>query len=318
VVDELWFSANDVLLAKSGTGQVVGWQRRSVAPSMLVPQILRHRGNVLSQVYVDENTLATAGLASDGVCLWDTRTGDCTTRLPVQGGQVRALAVGDGGQVLGVGVSTGRVYLWDTKTALPLRVLDVAESAVRGLAFDTSGAQLFTAGAKGELAVWASSSGRNVWSARTPDGVFDAAFDARSDSFWVTTRAGGLEVWDQSGRRNFRLVVHADWAMGLALHQATQRFATIGAGGALALGQTASKHVQLNVTGHVGRGLSVDISPDGALLATGAEDGVVLLWQAQPMRLLAQLPHHRGAVRSVRFSPRGTMLSSAGDDGTVR
>ncbi|HEY0481200.1 MAG TPA: pentapeptide repeat-containing protein [Kofleriaceae bacterium] len=61
-------------------------------------------------------------------------------------------------------------------------------------------------------------------------------------------------------------------------------------------------------------GCRVAMSPDGAVLATGHDDGTVYLWdctRGQPIRILHK---HRGSVLSVAFSPDGKTIASAGDD----
>ena len=318
-IAELTFVSEGTLLARSREGATQVWKTPSSNEKTgVLPHLLPHRANVLAQAYLDEQTLATAGLAADGVCLWDLTTAECATRLPVSNGHVRALAFAASSQTLAVGVSNGQTYLWDTNTALPVRVLTLGTSAIRGLAFDSSGTKLFAAGADGEVALWDLTDGSRTWAARASDGVFDAGFDGRNRAFLVGTKAGGVDAWHVNGKAWELHRSHGDWTMGLDLHAASGRMATIAADVTLAFGPTHSPRADVVATGHIGRGLSVDISNDGRWLATGAEDGTVLLWSAQSLQVLAQLHHHRGAVRSVRFSPQGKWLTSAGDDGTVR
>jgi WD40 repeat protein len=67
--------------------------------------------------------------------------------------------------------------------------------------------------------------------------------------------------------------------------------------------------------GHAGSVASVAFSPDGGLLATGSDDGTVILWDVttrQPAG--APLEGHADPVTSVAFSPDGTLLATGSKD----
>ena len=53
------------------------------------------------------------------------------------------------------------------------------------------------------------------------------------------------------------------------------------------------------------------------MLASGASDNTVILWDVATQRRLATLKEHTGWVQAVAFSPDGTMLASGAEDGTV-
>ncbi|KAA5541328.1 hypothetical protein FYK55_17275 [Roseiconus nitratireducens] len=59
---------------------------------------------------------------------------------------------------------------------------------------------------------------------------------------------------------------------------------------------------------------AVAFSPDGQLLATGARDQIIHLWEVDSGNLLGSLHGHRHAIRSVCFSESGrTLIAGAGD-----
>lgn len=73
-----------------------------------------------------------------------------------------------------------------------------------------------------------------------------------------------------------------------------------------------------SLEGHTSAVKSVAFSPDGKVLASGANDRTVQLWRTQDGALLQTIGAHADWVRSVAFSPDGTMLASASDDRMVR
>jgi WD40 repeat protein len=67
---------------------------------------------------------------------------------------------------------------------------------------------------------------------------------------------------------------------------------------------------------------SLAASPDGKLIATGARNGSVLLWDAERIEDTTseanEIGSHEGNVYSLAFSPDGQLLASAGRDGTIK
>jgi WD40 repeat protein len=60
------------------------------------------------------------------------------------------------------------------------------------------------------------------------------------------------------------------------------------------------------------------LSPDGTRLATGGEDGVLYLWDAQTGAALATGAGHTRAIHDIRYSPDGKWIVTAGEDQTAR
>jgi eukaryotic-like serine/threonine-protein kinase len=315
--------AGPVLLASfAGADQLVtlsqfGLRRFSVRAPRL-PRELSHKANVLSQAFVSPELLATAGLAPEGVCLWQIAEERCKTRLPVRDGQIRALAVHAASQRLALGTSTGVLTVWNLATALPEHVLGAAGGQIRSVQFSNDGRQLLSSDSDGQAALWDLSTGNVLqrFSAAAPSSA--AVLDSEQGRVLLGTRTGTLEVWSREGQRLRSLQAHSDWIMDVELHAATRRLATAAGDGKVALWSLDTLERRWLVPAHEGRALSLDFSPDGQLLASAGEDGVVQLWNAEKGELLARLVHHRGAARSVRFSPDGKFLASGGDDGSVR
>lgn len=114
----------------------------------------------------------------------------------------------------------------------------------------------------------------------------------------------------ERGRLDYRLLLSL---------QAFTSYDTTEARASLLNGIFTHSRVQSFLTGHNGTVRSVAVRPNGTLIATGGDDGSVLLWDAETYRRSEiVLQGQESAVISLAFSPDNQQLAAAGNDGKIR
>src|SRR5262245_4528351 len=79
-----------------------------------------------------------------------------------------------------------------------------------------------------------------------------------------------------------------------------------------AAGQEKKFGVRAKLEGHRGGVTAVAFSRDGKLIATGAGNGIVFLWDAKTGEQLAKMNEHNGnTITGAAISPDGTRLAAS-------
>jgi WD40 repeat protein len=186
------------------------------------------------------------------------------------------------------------VYFWDTTTHSALgEPLNNRQAEVVSIAFSPDGKTLATSSWNNSVHLWDVTTHALVG---PPLGVhvrqvLSVAFSPDGRTLASASNDHKISLWDGYAGREFQ-------PPGDYLPDATCAPATIP-----------------NRPGEI---CSVALSPNGETLATGFDDGTVMLWDTSNRQSrCTTLKEHTEAVRSLAFSPDGTMLASGSNDHSV-
>ncbi len=261
------------------------------------------------------------------ICVVESqRSGEIRT-LGTESTDVSALALTADGMWLAVGVGA-QVSIWDVAAGTVRQRLSVTGDRVGAMAFSPDGRRLATGPAYGidpprgsAIQLWNLDDGQELrrWEsfadglAFSPDGrTLAGSTETRVDG---GTRAA-LKLYDASSGAEL-------WRVGGTFSNVV--FSPDGS--RVVAGELAEVKVIDAVSGQeirtlpYGRNLhiySLAFSPDGAVLATGADDNRIRLWRTADWTRLDRGEGHDGPAHVVAFSPDGQLVASSGEDGAVR
>jgi WD domain, G-beta repeat len=216
--------------------------------------------------------------------IWDLKTGKVKTALEGHQGLVfHAIFSPDGKMLLSTSWD-GTIKIWDVETGKERASIDDHKQPVRMVVFAPDGKTFASAGFDGTVRFWdaATYKHQRTIQAHSMGGVQCVIFTPDGKHMATASRPGGSGVVP----------------------------------GEVKLWEVASGRELMAVTGHKGYVLSLDLSPDGAMLAVGGgllqESGEVRLYETATGQPRAVLDGHKEWVESVRFSLDGKVLVSAG------
>jgi WD40 repeat protein len=299
-------------------------------------------GRRLTPVRLGRGPLLATALLGGGARLIvatgrDVRTYDARTLRLIRSVALRpvpllasAAAVSPDGDTVALGAQNGSVWFVSTATGQARRAAGGHGASVAGVAYVPDGRTVVTAGDDGRVIKWDPATGEDASVLPGPaERVQDARVSPDGSTLYTAAVGGVLLAWDLTGQRSFGHSARIGSPLrccdpisplqpALALSPDGSRFATpIGAStvGVFST-QTLRREASFTIrpSGHPITALAW--SPAGGLLAVGAHDGVVQVWNVdgapryvRSFSDLTPLPGQSEAIQSLAFSPDGQLLA---------
>jgi WD40 repeat protein len=276
---QLAFSSDGKLLASvDGDGRVdVRSMVNGRSPGLIT------RGQALTNVaFAPHNpTLLAIGEESGSVLLYDTTSGRATT-LPDVRSFVTSTAFSSDGGSLAVGHNNGAVTLWNLRTkkaTAHFKATGAPPGGVQATAFSPDGRTLAVSWSSHPIDVFRPSApSRAGQSLPTDESVWSLAFSPDGATLAAGDNLGNVELYDASDFRPSG-TLSGDGSTIFALGIASNgTLATIDDSGSLRLWDLATQQPLGTPVNTGSQGIALAFAPTESILATGNENGTIILW----------------------------------------
>lgn len=314
-IDVVCFLDKHLLLASSELSH--GYRLPLVAEPYFQP-MLGHQDLVLSTAVDRAGQCVISGSRDGTVCVWDAKSGRLLHTLLRHQMAVKSVAISRDGQF---GLSSngfGQAIVWDLASGQQVSEVNWRHGIrITRVRTSPDGKKCYGR-LDDNFVAWDPISGKTLkWIdygqsygkglAISPDGTRLATVG----SMWT------VEVYDTTDwSRQTSLSCYPEFVEALAFDTNAQRIATVGEKTLKVW--DANDGLELKSFADIPAGIkSVCFSPDGLYLATGDDNGEVLLRNlesGQPRRIAT----HGSWVECVKFRPDGSLLASSSADGSIR
>ena len=268
-----------------------------------------------------DNRALAIGEAAGQLRVVDLGTGALRFEVAAHPEAVSSVAWSPAGPVIatGSGYSLGQIQLWDAEFGAAVGSLEGHTSWISALVFSSDGQRLYSASADQTIRIWAVGERRCLAILRgSTDVVYDLALSPDNTTLASASKDGIVALWNalpQPQQDQPQVLEQA--GRGVQVISPDSRVLAAPCNGVVTLFELPSLRTLRSIPELGTNAHAVAYSTDGALLASGCEDGMVRVWSAVEQRLLHEVSRHERPVGQLQFAGQDQRLMSADRTGNV-
>ena len=281
-----------------------------------------HQNSVSAVAFSPDGArLATSGLDRK-IIIWDVTTGSELFRLSGHAGEVIDVEFSRDGEHLLSSSKDGTVRVWDVGPTRELLTIP-AQGSSGQVALNMEGTHLTTTDETGSIKIWDTHSGSELITlSQSGTKVSDVSFDRQGTRIFAADEDGNVKVWDsRTGAELAVISGHTAALSAIGISTDGNHLATASHDYSVKLWDISSKKIgktPLLTLAHSSSVFSVAFDPKDRILATGGQEGNVILWDIATGDEIRVLRGHADYVTAIAFKPDGTRIATSSWDGTAK
>lgn len=331
--DPMFFgSCRDICLAPDGIHFAVYDHNGTVRVHSLGDNRIAQVANQPSSLcFSPDSQVIAVGQVNGYVDLFDAYSARQLWRLGPHKACASGLAFSPNGEFL-ASISSDEIRIWDPQSGQLLFSSAGQKEAISSLAWNATGSQLACGGRTGSLVLWNLLSQKIDRPFHVEQASLDETEKAPRDMVTALTYSPdgqllvssdlnrNLCLWDiRTGRLCGKITLDGSctWLRGMTFDKTGNRLVGAGNDNALHVWDLDRVPYTISIKAHDSPTHAIAFADDH-LIVSGADEGVVRLWELPSGRLLRSLTGHEGKVRALACSPDGSWIVSGSTDRTVR
>ena len=297
-------------------------------------KVLRGSGNVIYDVFFSKKSSHIITAEGQLIHLWDLVSGIILADIDTQDWDSRSIACTPDSQEIAVAGSDGSVHIFDIQSWRETRHFNMCDEPLHSVVYSQCGYHLAAAGLR-EMRVINTKDLSELIHIKTERNVqqrreFISAIAVSPDSCQIAVAFAGLDMsvqfFDINNAKKLHHIRMFAWpncleyspdGKKIAVNYAAPRMGDSPPQWGIQVLEAVSGALLFTLTPHKKPVKSVAYSFDGKLIATGSEDGIVRLWNAETGSQLSALHGHTDEIMCLAFSQDTTLLASGSSDGAV-
>ncbi len=265
----------------------------------------------------DGRILALPG--EGAIRLWDVQTYQLVRSFP-NSANPGNLRFSSNSQTLISTPSFTKVHLWEVATGRSLKTLHAKLLIFECMAVHPQGTQFVGGSDDGSLRLWHAVTGECLAVRSGHRGrIAHLAYHPQNPIFASCSFDQTVKLWNEQGEC-LRSLSHNTVVSDAVFHPKEAVLITSVYDTTIRFWHTETGHLIDAIALPLNAVMihSLALHPQGHLLATGSEEGMVRLWDYRSRQLVREWSGHQSRVSTLAFHPQGHWLASGGDDNQVK